>query len=34
MEYAKGRSKENWHLDKIQKIDREVGWQIMPLFNL
>ena len=24
MEYAKGRSKESWHHDKIHKIDREV----------
>ena len=34
MEYAKGRSEESWYLDKIKKIDREVGWQIMQLFNL
>ena len=25
---------ESWYLDKIQKIDREVGWQIMQLFSL
>ena len=34
MEYAKGLSKESWYLNKIKKIDREVGWQIMQLFTL
>ena len=34
MGYATGRGKESWYLDKIQKLNREVGWQIMQLFNL
>ena len=34
MEYSKRLNKENWYLNKIQKIDQNVGWQNRSLFDL